>query len=188
MIWAGMTAAPFRRMCCAACLAATITLDAAAPVRGQPPPPAENGAEQMKIRDLYPLITTPLLAETRDFYVRHFGFQVGFEASWFLYLIGPGEEGARGAVLAFMHPDHPSDPPGPERFDGRGMILTVEVGDAAAAFRRLGDGGAPILYPLTDEAWGQRRFMTRDPAGVMVDVVEQIAPAAGFWEPYMIRN
>ena len=98
----------------------------------------------MKIRDLYPLITTPLLAETRDFYVRHFGFQVGVEASWFLYLIGPGEEGARGAVLAFMHPDHPSDPPGPERFDGRGMILTVEVGDAAAAFRRLGDGGAIV--------------------------------------------
>jgi hypothetical protein len=23
-----------------------------------------------------------------------------------------------------MHPDHPSNPPGPETFDGKGMILT----------------------------------------------------------------
>lgn len=27
----------------------------------------------MKVRDLYPLITTPALFEARDFHVRHFG-------------------------------------------------------------------------------------------------------------------
>jgi hypothetical protein len=33
----------------------------------------------------------------------------------------------------------------------------------------------------------QRRFMTRDPAGVLVDVVQQIEPDAGFWDRYMIE-
>lgn len=140
--------------------------------------------ENMKVRDLYPLITTPALFRARDFYVTHFGFDVLFEANWFVYLSGPGAEGTRGATLAFMHPDHPSNPPGPEAFNGLGMILTVEVDDAEAVFRRVSGGGAPILHPLTDEAWGQRRFMTRDPAGVLVDVVQQIEPAAGFWERY----
>jgi uncharacterized glyoxalase superfamily protein PhnB len=60
------------------------------------------------------------------------------------------------------------------------------VADAAAAFAQLSSGGAPIIHPLTDEPWGQRRFMTRDPAGVLVDVVQQIEPAAGFWDRYLI--
>ncbi|WP_200685574.1 VOC family protein [Paracoccus caeni] len=143
-----------------------------------------EGKPQMFVRDLYPLITTPALFEARDFYTRHFGFQAAFEASWFVYLYGPGEEGTRGAVLAFMHPDHPSVPPGPESFDGKGMILTIEVADAAALYQKLTAENAPIIHPLTDEEWGQRRFMTRDPAGVLVDVVEQIDPQPGFWDQY----
>ena len=139
----------------------------------------------MKIRDLYPLVTTSALTEVRDFYVSHFGFDVAFEASWFIYLVGLAENGTRGATLAFMHPNHPSNPPGPESFNGLGMILTVEVSDAAAVFETFKQRNAPIVYPLTDEKWGQRRFMTRDPAGVLVDVVQQIEPATGFWEQYM---
>ena len=153
-----------------------------APANQQSTPAQET--ETMRVRDLYPLITTPALFETRDFYVKHFGFDVLFEASWFVYLSAPGEEGTRGATLAFMTPDHPSTPPGPESFDGKGMILTVEVSDAAAHFERISAAGAPIVHPLTDEAWGQRRFMTRDPSGVLVDVVEQTAPQEGFWEKY----
>jgi uncharacterized glyoxalase superfamily protein PhnB len=29
-------------------------------------------------------------------------------------------------------------------------------------FERVRDSGVPIVHSLTDEAWGQRRFMTRD--------------------------
>jgi uncharacterized glyoxalase superfamily protein PhnB len=148
-------------------------------------PTAPPGSEErVRVRDLYPLITTPALFEARDFYVKHFGFEVLFEAGWFVYLSGPADGDTRGATLAFMHPDHPSNPPGPETFDGRGMILTVEVADARAMFDRLVAEGAPMVHRLTDEAWGQRRFMTRDPAGVLVDVVQQIEPRPGFWKRY----
>lgn len=139
----------------------------------------------MKVRDLYPLITTAKLAAVKDFYVDHFGFAVAFDSTWFIYLVCDANEGARGATLAFMSPDHPSNPPGPETFDGRGMILTIEVADVSAAHDRLSMSGAPIIYPLAQEPWGQHRFMTRDPAGVLIDVVEQVEPDAGFWDPYM---
>lgn len=138
----------------------------------------------MRVRDLYPLITSPALFEARDFYVRHFGFTVFFEASWFVYLAGEADGETRGGAIAFMHPDHPSRPPGPEVFDGRGVIVTIEVADAGAVYAEVTAGGAPIVHPLTDEDWGQRRFMTRDPAGVLVDVVEQRAPRPGYWEQY----
>jgi catechol 2,3-dioxygenase-like lactoylglutathione lyase family enzyme len=137
----------------------------------------------MRARDVYSLITTPNLAATSDFHVAHFGATVVFEADWFVLLNLPGEEGG-GFRLAFMHPCHPSRPPGPEAFSGLGMILTVQVDNAAATHEALRRSGAPITYGLTDEPWGQRRFMTRDPAGLMIDVVEQIEPAAGFWDRY----
>jgi uncharacterized glyoxalase superfamily protein PhnB len=147
---------------------------------------AEAPGETMRVRDLYPLVTTPALFAARDFYVRHFGFTVLFEAAWFVYLTGEADGETRGATIAFMHPDHPSRPPGPEAFDGHGVIVTIEVADASAAYAALTESGAPIIHPLTDEVWGQRRFMTRDPAGVLVDVVEQREPKPGYWEQYPV--
>lgn len=140
----------------------------------------------MQALDFYPLITTPDIAAQRDFYVRHLGAAVLFEADWFVYLGLPGAEGPRG--LAFMTPDHPSRPPGPEPFDGRGMILTLQVADAAAAHAELAASDAPVVYPPADEPWGQRRFMVRDPAGVLIDVVEQTEPAPGFWERHGAKS
>lgn len=176
---------PLRKSCMIPVLFIVNIVLTALLVTGLPLHAHAEGEPQMEVRDLYPLVTTPKLTETRDFYVTHFGFDVAFEASWFIYLVGPAEENSRGATLAFMHPDHPSNPPGPESFDGKGMILTIEVSDAKKVFERFSAAGAPIVYPLVDEDWGQRRFMIRDPAGVLVDIVEQIEPKAGFWDQYM---
>ncbi|MGH7710048.1 MAG: VOC family protein [Gemmatimonadaceae bacterium] len=136
----------------------------------------------MHIKDLYSIIVTEKRVECRDFYVSWFGFDVVFEASWFVYLAAKGD---RPFGIAFMASDHPSQPPGPETFNGKGMFLTLQVADARAEFERLRDGRVAIAYPLRDEPWGQRRFAVYDPAGMWVDVIEQIEPAAGFWEKYV---
>jgi uncharacterized glyoxalase superfamily protein PhnB len=133
------------------------------------------------IKDLYSIIVTDKHVECRDFYVRWFGFHVVFEASWFVYLAAAGEH---PFGIAFMSPDHPSQPPGPERFNGKGMFITVQVEDTAAEFERLSRASLSIAYPLRDEAWGQRRFAVYDPSDTWVDVIQQIDPAPGFWEKY----
>lgn len=136
----------------------------------------------MKIQSSYPVVVTDKLRQSRDFYVQQLGFEVLFEASWFVYLqAGAGQPWG----IAFMSQDHPSQPPGPEAFDGKGLFLTLQVEDAAAEFRRFKAAGVRIAYPLKDEAWGQRRFGIVDPAGLWLDVVQQTEPAPGFWEPYM---
>jgi catechol 2,3-dioxygenase-like lactoylglutathione lyase family enzyme len=137
----------------------------------------------MHVIDLYAVIVSEKSADCRDFYRRWFGFRVVFEASWFVYLAAPGD---RGFGLAFMTPDHPSRPPGPEVFSGQGMFLTLQVDDAAAEFERLEREGLRIAYPLRDEPWGQRRFAVYDPSGTWVDVVEQIEPRPGFWDEYAV--
>lgn len=136
----------------------------------------------MRLADLYSIIVTEKRAECRDFYVRWFGFEIVFEASWFVYLAGSGE---RSFGLAFMSPDHPSVPPGPKTFGGQGMFITLQVEDAAAEHDRLRAAGLPVEYALRDEPWGQRRFAVVDPSGTWIDVVQQIEPQPGFWEPYL---
>ena len=136
----------------------------------------------MQLQSLYQVLVTDRLQDCRDFYVRSFGFQALFEASWFVYLQAGGDQ-AWG--VAFMSPDHPSQPPGPETFNGKGVFLTLQVADAAAQFERLSKAGVRIAYPLRDEEWGQRRFGLFDPAGTWVDVVQQIDPAPEYWQKYM---
>ena len=111
----------------------------------------------MHLKDLYSIVVTEKRAECRDFYVRWFGFQVVFEASWFVYLAATGDH---SFGLAFMTPDHPSQPPGRDAFSGKGLLLTLQVEDATAEFKRLKGGGLEIAYPLID-------------------------PTPGFWEKYL---
>jgi catechol 2,3-dioxygenase-like lactoylglutathione lyase family enzyme len=139
----------------------------------------------MELVDTYHVVVTDRLRECRDFYCRWFGFEVWFEADWFVLLNGGG---ARAATLAFMHTRHPSSPPSPAAYDGSGVFLTFQVADAEAEHRRLVEGGLSCDLSLTDEPWGQRRFGVVDPAGMWVDVVEQIEPAKGWWDPYLARE
>jgi len=136
----------------------------------------------MKVLSAYPLITTKNLRATRDFYVSHFDLEVIFEANWVVML---GTRASGEISLGFMSSDHPTSPPGPEAFDGRGMIVTVQVDDAAKTLTALRKQGTAITYDLHDEPWGQRRFMTIDPSGILVDIVEQTVPAEGYWEQFM---
>jgi len=116
----------------------------------------------MQLQDFYPIVVTEQLVGCRDFYRRWFGLEVAFEASWFVLL----SAGAGGkASLAFMHPAHPSAPPGPEPFSGKGMCLEFQVPDARVEYERFVRGNAPITLSLRDEPFGQRRFGLFDPPG-----------------------
>jgi len=136
----------------------------------------------MQLQTFYPIIVTPRLTECRDFYRQWFGLQVVFEAKWFVLLGAAG--GA--ATIAFMSPDHPSAPPGPEPFDGKGMCLEFQVANAQVEHDRFVREGAAVGLSLRDEPFGQRRFGLFDPAGVWLDVVEQIESAPGWWDRYAI--
>jgi catechol 2,3-dioxygenase-like lactoylglutathione lyase family enzyme len=122
----------------------------------------------MQYKDRYPIIVTAEKAACRDFWVRHLGFQAMFENDWFAFLAADG-----GATIAFMTPDHPSAPPGPEPY-AAGISMELEVEDAEAAVAEVRATGKEPDYPLTDEAFGQRRFSLRDPSGLWINVVQQV--------------
>ena len=139
----------------------------------------------MNIVDSYPVIVTEAISDCRDFYARWFDFDVSFEASWFVLL---ASRVTPSVSIAFMHPEHPSTPPSPAAHRGDGSFLTLQVEDATAEYARVVDAGLRCDLPLTNEPWGQRRFGVVDPAGMWVDVVEQIDAEPGWWDPFVAEG
>lgn len=101
----------------------------------------------MQLQATYPVVVTDKLVECRDFYVNGFGFQVVFEASRFVYLVSGGNP---SYGIAFMAPDHPSQPPGPEKFNGQGVFLTLQVGADELQLTRA-DSGRRSAYLMYDD-------------------------------------
>lgn len=121
----------------------------------------------MQIQSITPIVTTRDLPAVRDFYVKHFGFELSFDHDHYVGL----RAGARGAPeLGFMLPDDMA----PDVFDGRGVCFAFRVPDVDLAHAALKRSGAPILQPPTDQPWGARMLITRDPAGVTLFVSHPI--------------
>ena len=49
--------------------------------------------------------------------------------------------------------------------------LSIEVDDVDTLYQRATAMGFGILYDLTDEPWGVRRFYVRDPFGKVVNIL-----------------
>jgi uncharacterized glyoxalase superfamily protein PhnB len=52
--------------------------------------------------------------------------------------------------------------------------LSIEVTNVDAVYRRATEAGLPVIYDLTDELWGVRRFFTRDPEGRVINILQHI--------------
>ncbi len=52
--------------------------------------------------------------------------------------------------------------------------LSIEVDDVRATYQNAEAMGAEIVYPLTEEPWGVRRFFVRDTADRIINVLQHI--------------
>lgn len=140
----------------------------------------------MTLSSFYPVIATTQVAATRDFYVRHFGYAVTFEADWYVSLKLAGHP--RQYELAILDCQHPTVPEG-FRKPVQGLILNFEVDDVDTEYARLiTRAGLPVHLDLRSEAFGQRHFITADPNGVLIDVITVIPPTGEFAGQYTANN
>lgn len=134
----------------------------------------------MKCTQYYPVMLTENVEATKAFYVKHFRFKVSFDAEWYCHLQSSEGPGVNIAILKGDHETIPIEGQGTVN----GLILNFEVEDVDIEFRRVKDAGLPILKSLTDEAFGQRHFITVDPNGVLLDVIKPIPPSGEFADQY----
>lgn len=116
----------------------------------------------MYIRRVVPDIRTDRLEQSRAFYVDVIGMEVGMDLGWIVGLGSPDNETAQ---VQLMTADATA-PVTPQ--------MTIEVGAIDEIYERAQAAGHEIVYPMTVEPWGVRRFFVRDPNGVVINVMSHL--------------
>lgn len=100
------------------------------------------------------------LTKARDFYREFLGLSVeAFDLGWVVNLQSP--DGRAALQLVSRDATAPVD-----------STISVHVGDEIeAAYAEAQRRGLEIVYPLTTEPWGVRRFFVRAPDGNVVNIV-----------------
>lgn len=116
----------------------------------------------MTIRRTVPNIESDLPQRSRAFYVDFLGLEVAME---------------RDEIITFASPANPTTQVSVLRRDGSGVPhpnISIEVADVDEAHASAMSRGVEIVYPLTDEPWGVRRFFALDPDGTVVNILSHI--------------
>ena len=135
----------------------------------------------MKINSFYPVILTNDVQRSKDFYTRHFPFEVTFDAGWYVSLKAKQEFPFE---LALLEPDHATIPADFRAALYGGLILNFEVDNADAEYSRLTSAGLPIHLEIRSEIFGQRHFIASDPNGILIDIIQIIPPSEEYAKQY----
>lgn len=134
----------------------------------------------MKVESIYPVIGTDKIAASRDFYIRYFDFAVSFEADWYISLKSKHNPQCELALLDYRHASVPQA----YRHPARGVLINIEVAEVDSVYEKLKQAGLAMLLALRSEEWGQRHFMTQDPNGLLIDVIQNIEPEGEYAQQY----
>ena len=133
----------------------------------------------MAVTSLYPVLMSRDVEAAASFYRDLIGFETTFESDWYVSLrLGDYE-------LAILAHDHPTVPVGYAELP-RGVIVNLEVSDVDGIHNRLaGSAGVNVVLPLRDEDFGQRHFIIAAPDGVLLDIIEPVAPSEEYADAYV---
>lgn len=118
----------------------------------------------------YPNLVTGRFHETWDFYTEVLGFRTVAECDVYVHLRHPS--GAQFGLLQEEQDGAPAELI--SCTDGRGFWLSIDVPDADAEHARLQNLDVPIVEQPSDQPWGERRFIVRDPNGVLIWIAHRI--------------
>jgi predicted enzyme related to lactoylglutathione lyase len=113
----------------------------------------------MSIKRIVPDIKSTDLDASRKFYVDVLGLELAMDMGFIMTLVSPSNPTAQVSLM---------------RDDGSSTILpqmSVEVADVDDVHSRAVSHGINIMYPLTNEPWGVRRFFLTDPSGTVINVL-----------------
>ena len=130
----------------------------------------------MQIKRVDVTISTNKLQESRDFYIKHFAFDLVYESDWYIELLSP----SLAVGVSFTLPQRDVG----EFFSGQGLILSFGVDDVDQEYDRLKSAGLSIQQELQNKPWGERSFVVNDPSGVHIYVYTLIPPEPEFQEVY----
>ena len=118
----------------------------------------------MSIRRVVPDIVSTKFDESRAFYADFLGMRKAMDLGFIVTFVSQSNETAQVSIVSQGEVATPAN----------GVALSIEVTDVDEMYTRAREQGLEIVYPLTDEPWGVRRFFVRDPNGIVVNVMMHV--------------
>lgn len=132
----------------------------------------------MPTTTFYPVLMSQDVATASTFYRELLDFETTFESDWYVSMRTGAFE------LAILAHDHPTIPEGYRSLPS-GVLVNLEVDNIGALHDRLITNPAvEVVQALRDEDFGQRHFILAAPDGVLLDVIQLIAPSAEYAGAY----
>ncbi len=116
----------------------------------------------MGVRRVVPDLSSTSLEAAKGFYGDVLGLRPVMDHGWIVTLADPERPGAQISLMTH-------DATAPVIPD-----VSVQVDDVDACHAAAVQAGTEIVYPLTLEPGGVRRFFVRDPDGHVINVLSQI--------------
>ena len=113
----------------------------------------------MAVRRIVPDLGSTDPAASRQFYADVLGLELVMDLGWVATFAAAEAPSAQITVMA-------KDATAPEQPD-----VSIEVDDVDAAYAAVQRLGYEVVHPLTDEAWGVRRFFVREPGGTVLNIL-----------------
>ena len=133
------------------------------------------------VTDMVVSVYSDDLEQSKQFYAELLELVPMFESDWVIQMTSPENELLN---LTILLRDHDLVP---EQFqqNPQGMSITFVVPDADAIFKKAIQMKLKIVQEPRNEDYGQRRFLTIDPNGLLIDVSSGCEPSPEFVSKHM---
>jgi predicted enzyme related to lactoylglutathione lyase len=102
------------------------------------------------------------IEKSRQFYIDFLDMELVMDMTWILTFASKDKSNLQISILQF---DKKS------KLDNTATFLSIEVSDVDALYERAKKLKCDIVYPITDEPWGVRRFFVKEPNGATINLL-----------------
>ncbi len=127
----------------------------------------------MEVKNIGFVILSDDVKAASSFYTTHFGFNALIVLDWFA---SHEHEAYKGVYFDIIKKGHESAGHALLNESTKGTMIALIVENAEKEFIRLTKEGVSMAMATKEEPWGQKRFQVYAPDGVIVEIIEQIAP------------
>lgn len=116
----------------------------------------------MSQKRIVPNIESEQPQESIEFYEGFIGLKVAMDMDWIITFVSESNPTSQVSVIRNERPKVPH----PD--------ISIEVEDVDHMFAKAKKQNIEIVYPITDEPWGVRRFFVKDPNGKIINLLSHL--------------
>jgi predicted enzyme related to lactoylglutathione lyase len=117
---------------------------------------------EIAIRRIVPNIYSDQIEESKEFYLDFLRMDLVMDLGWILTFAS--KENPTAQINIFKNE-------GTESPDNKSVFISIEISDVDNMYERAEKMSCKIVYKLTNESWGVRRFFVKDPNGATINLL-----------------